>query len=231
MGADEQAEAGRVAEEVFLQQMRRRRQAWGLSQAELAERVSSLGETIYQQTIAKIESGSRAVKLQEADLIARALGTSVAEMLMSSAREASLAPGQEEIERVVHRIATLEQIERELSSGMHAAREEEYNAEQRAHAAREAMLRAEQMARAARVRSVARISELEAVMREKEALQKAALDREAELIAAYGPRWREKIRHKEPINVQDLAPTEEQLNSPRERDTSSGAAPPESQQE
>ena len=42
------------ADEAFVSQMRRRRALLELSQGELAARVSALGETLYQQTIAKI---------------------------------------------------------------------------------------------------------------------------------------------------------------------------------
>ncbi|MFJ2007374.1 helix-turn-helix transcriptional regulator [Streptomyces chartreusis] len=69
------------AEEAFIAQMKRRRSLLNLSQGELAVRLSALGENLYQQTIAKLESGQRSLKLSEADAIARALGTTVQEML------------------------------------------------------------------------------------------------------------------------------------------------------
>jgi len=79
--SEELEEAGQVAEEVFVKQLRRRRLLLGLSQAEVAERVVALGGSLYQQTIAKIEAGTRAVRLGEADVLAKALNANVAEML------------------------------------------------------------------------------------------------------------------------------------------------------
>lgn len=69
------------AEVVFVRQMKRRRTRLGLSQSELADRVVALGGNLYQQTIAKMEAGKRSIRLAEADTLARALGTTVAEML------------------------------------------------------------------------------------------------------------------------------------------------------
>ena len=72
------------ADEAFIHEMRRRRTLLELSQGELAARASALGETLYQQTIAKIESGQRSLKLSEADAIAHALGSNVQEMLSTA---------------------------------------------------------------------------------------------------------------------------------------------------
>lgn len=72
------------ADEAFIHEMRRRRALLGLSQGEMAARVSALGENLYQQTIAKIESGQRPLKLSEADAIAHALGSNVQEMLSAA---------------------------------------------------------------------------------------------------------------------------------------------------
>jgi transcriptional regulator with XRE-family HTH domain len=69
------------AEEAFIEQMGRRRALLGLSQGDLAARASALGENLYQQTIAKLESRKRSLKLSEADAIAKALGSTVQEML------------------------------------------------------------------------------------------------------------------------------------------------------
>ncbi|MFD5111477.1 helix-turn-helix domain-containing protein [Streptomyces sp. NPDC058391] len=83
MENEELAEAGRTAESTFLRQMKHRRIALGMSQAELAERVSALGGALYQQTIAKLESGQRALRMSEADVLAAALGVTVQDMLTS----------------------------------------------------------------------------------------------------------------------------------------------------
>lgn len=73
---------GPTAEATFVRQMKQRRSYLGLSQTDLAERVVALGGNLYQQTIAKIEAGQRAIKLDEADALAAALGATVAEMLV-----------------------------------------------------------------------------------------------------------------------------------------------------
>lgn len=69
------------AESAFIEQMKVRRSILGLSQGDVAERVAALGGNMYQQTIAKLESGQRALKLSEADILAKALGTTVHEMI------------------------------------------------------------------------------------------------------------------------------------------------------
>ncbi|WP_346167048.1 helix-turn-helix domain-containing protein [Streptomyces javensis] len=84
MEGEELVEAGRVAEDTFIRQMRRRRMALDLSQSDLAERAVALGGNLYQQTIAKLEAGQRALKLSEADILAKALGTTVQDMLASA---------------------------------------------------------------------------------------------------------------------------------------------------
>lgn len=91
----EQTQAGHVAEDMFVRQMKRRRMILGLSQNDLAERVSALGGAMFQQTIAKIEAGQRAVKLAEADLLARALDSSVSDFLKDAVDEAAKEDGAE----------------------------------------------------------------------------------------------------------------------------------------
>lgn len=60
--------------------VRRYRTARGLSQADLATALSSRGEQVHQQTIQKIEKGSRPLKFAEALRIAEALDISAAEL-------------------------------------------------------------------------------------------------------------------------------------------------------
>ncbi|MEU3318889.1 helix-turn-helix domain-containing protein [Streptomyces sp. NPDC006785] len=71
------------AEKLFLRRVRTRRIEMGLSQGDLAQRANALGVPLYQQTVAKLESGHRSLKFSEAEAIARALETSVAELLSS----------------------------------------------------------------------------------------------------------------------------------------------------
>lgn len=88
-----------MAEERFISNMKRLRTMLGLSQAELAERIVALGGNMYQQTIAKLESGQRALRMVEADVIAAALGSTVSDMLRhrSNAIRRASAPSLDEI--------------------------------------------------------------------------------------------------------------------------------------
>jgi transcriptional regulator with XRE-family HTH domain len=61
--------------------MRLLREARGISQAEIATRVTRLGVPLPQQTIARIETGKRALRLDEAEVIARALSSDLLEMV------------------------------------------------------------------------------------------------------------------------------------------------------
>jgi transcriptional regulator with XRE-family HTH domain len=62
----------------FAANVRARRELRGWSQRQLAERMADLGHRSFrQQTVAEIEQGSRAVKLDEALALSRALGISV----------------------------------------------------------------------------------------------------------------------------------------------------------
>ncbi|MFE4409084.1 helix-turn-helix transcriptional regulator [Streptomyces sp. NPDC056821] len=71
---------GPTAETNFVLRMRLLREARGISQAEVAARVTRLGVQLPQQTIARIEAGKRSLRLDEAEAIARALGSSLTEM-------------------------------------------------------------------------------------------------------------------------------------------------------
>lgn len=68
----------------------------GLSQAELAERMSALGVSMQQQTILKIEKGTRSLKLAEAAALASCLRTFVSQ----------LVPLENEAQRV-HQLVTM----------------------------------------------------------------------------------------------------------------------------
>lgn len=86
----------------YREQMRRLREANGLSQTELARRLRSVGLPFHQQTIQKIEAGERPIRLNEAHLIADVLGADVVAMTASgpaSAMELLAAVGR--IEREV----------------------------------------------------------------------------------------------------------------------------------
>lgn len=110
--------------------VREMRGSLGLSQGEIARRMSDLGWPWYQQTVRRIEDGTRKAGAGEAKALARILGTSV-DRLMMPGREASSAGLLEramgpalraweeisgwtaELEAAQHRLAlTIDQIER-----------------------------------------------------------------------------------------------------------------------
>lgn len=70
--------------------VRERRVRLGLSQGEIARRMADLGWPWYQQTVRRIEEGSRKAGAGEAKALARILGTTV-DRLMMPGREASAA--------------------------------------------------------------------------------------------------------------------------------------------
>ena len=70
----------RPSEENFRKNLRARREAIGLTQAELAARLQRLGHAFVQQTVAKIESGNRPIRLDEAVALALATECSLDEL-------------------------------------------------------------------------------------------------------------------------------------------------------
>lgn len=79
-----------VEDEWLAANVRERRTALGLSQGEIARRMADLGWPWYQQTVRRIEQGSRKAVAGEAQALARILGTTV-DRLMMPGREASIA--------------------------------------------------------------------------------------------------------------------------------------------
>lgn len=69
-------------EERFRAQMEDLRSARQITQTALAEQVRERGFPFHQQTIAKIENGTRPVRLDEAYVIADVLGSSVPQMVL-----------------------------------------------------------------------------------------------------------------------------------------------------
>jgi transcriptional regulator with XRE-family HTH domain len=133
------------AEEVFIAQMKHRRSVLNLSQGELSDRVSALGGHMYQQTIAKLEAGQRSLKLSEADVLARALGTTVQEMLSSVYGDPSWAR--------LHVSRDMDELEREVAESLEmlrAAEAAERAAAERAVASEENLKVAQVAAMAAR---------------------------------------------------------------------------------
>lgn len=67
-------------EENFRAQLKARREASGESQSALAKRIAASGLAFHQPTVQRIEDGKRPVRLDEAHVIADALGTTVVAM-------------------------------------------------------------------------------------------------------------------------------------------------------
>ncbi|GGS48069.1 helix-turn-helix transcriptional regulator [Streptomyces violaceus] len=197
MGAEETAAAGRMAEDMFVRQMRRRRALLDLSQSELAERVAELGGGLYQQTIAKIESGQRALRLQEADLIAQALGTTVSQMLSQSIDAPAENPEQMDVDEIISRATAAQRRRDEAADQLAAARMEEARA-------REDMQLAQVRAAAAAGHAARAAAQLEEAEEELRTMTRASLGRQSELNAKYGPRWREKMSLNSPITRDQL---------------------------
>lgn len=74
-------------ESAFVQRMRTRRERDEMSQTELARAAASKGLAFHQQTIQRIESGIRPLRLNEAVVIAEILGSSLDEMTKSDSLE------------------------------------------------------------------------------------------------------------------------------------------------
>ncbi|GAA2972323.1 helix-turn-helix domain-containing protein [Streptomyces enissocaesilis] len=77
-------QSGFVAQDMFVRQMKRLRKRLGLSPQDLVERAVDLGGDVDEQSITYLEDGRRSPKPEEADLLARALGTTVQELLYSA---------------------------------------------------------------------------------------------------------------------------------------------------
>ncbi|MFE9853589.1 helix-turn-helix transcriptional regulator [Streptomyces sp. NPDC005576] len=113
------------AEAAFISEMKRQRARQNLSQGDLAERVKSLGGNMFQQTIAKLETGQRALRMSEADVIAGALGMTVSTMLAAAYAPAA-QPAEAEARRQFVRV---EQRYEQVRVGIHSARERAAQAE------------------------------------------------------------------------------------------------------
>lgn len=72
----------------FREQMVRIRESRGMNQTDLARRLAVFGLPFHQQTIQRIESGKRPVRLNEAHLIARELDVSLDSMMVTAAPNA-----------------------------------------------------------------------------------------------------------------------------------------------
>lgn len=83
--------------------IRRYRDALGLSQTDLSERLTRPGEPFHQQTVQKIEKGTRPLRLSEAARIAEVLGVSIADF-------AAVRPTPESVASVAMHRRTIEVV-------------------------------------------------------------------------------------------------------------------------
>lgn len=100
MEPDLNAEIGRAVQQL--------RTAAGMSQGELAEQLSELGENFHQQTILKIEKGTRALKFTEAVKIARVFQVSVDSLIYSQDRLEESLETRRRFDAVMEGLAELE---------------------------------------------------------------------------------------------------------------------------
>lgn len=92
-------------EATFRETMTALRNGQEMSQTALADRLRARGLTFHQQTVAKIESGERPVRLDEAYLIAEELGASVDRMVRGAVEEVDLLKeGVEDVRSAYDRI-------------------------------------------------------------------------------------------------------------------------------
>jgi len=123
-------------EDAFIAQTRYRRGLLGLSQSDLAERVTQLGLPVYQQTIAKIEAGLRPLRLTEAEVIANALETTFHEMIASPVASVARPPGEPVgIDEIRNLLAELEAKLRRIAEIGVSAMSEAKDAERDLHTA------------------------------------------------------------------------------------------------
>lgn len=74
-------------EAVFSAELRRRREAQGLTLHALTKRAQEQGLTFHQSQLKRIEEGKRLIRLNEAHIFSELLGSSIAEMLEGASRQ------------------------------------------------------------------------------------------------------------------------------------------------
>ncbi|WP_234024473.1 helix-turn-helix domain-containing protein [Streptomyces sp. HGB0020] len=78
-----------MAEDTFVRRLMRLREAQGLSLKQLSERVAAKGVHIHPHDLTLIANGRRALRPAEADVLAKALGTTVQDLLLADLQEKS----------------------------------------------------------------------------------------------------------------------------------------------
>lgn len=90
-----------VWESNFRRHMKQARESHGISQSEMARKLKSRGLPFHQQTVQRLESGERPVRLDEAFLIAAELGLTIE--TMTGGEPAGLTEARYVIERLMQR--------------------------------------------------------------------------------------------------------------------------------
>ncbi|MGW6008637.1 helix-turn-helix domain-containing protein [Streptomyces sp. NPDC055210] len=141
-------------ERVIGREMRRLRERLGITQQDVADRMTKNGFRLHQTQIAKMERGERAIRVNEWIGIASALGVTTQEMLISA-----LASNEDESVRNLHTLAELEgQMELaerqldEIREELHLAEQRHMSAKYAREAANAAAVEAEARERDLRVR-------------------------------------------------------------------------------
>lgn len=102
MELDLNAEIGRAVQQL--------RTAAGMSQGELADQLTAMGEAFHQQTVLKIEKGTRALKFTEAVKIARVFRVSVDSLIYSEERLDESLETQRRFDAVLAGLVELERV-------------------------------------------------------------------------------------------------------------------------
>ncbi|MFE9765083.1 helix-turn-helix domain-containing protein [Streptomyces sp. NPDC005808] len=131
----ELTQSGHLAQDTFIRQMKRYRRLLNVSRQDIATRVVDLGGDIGPTDIARLENGTRLLKMAEAEMIARALETTVEWLLGSGFSvgvpdELKVPPTDEELQAeakaVQRRIAEMGmQVNSAREQYSHARRNEE----------------------------------------------------------------------------------------------------------
>jgi transcriptional regulator with XRE-family HTH domain len=136
---------GEDPERIFGQRLRVLREEAGMTQAQLAERMTGQGFPMHQTTIGKIEANQRPVRVNEASMLAGILGLQLSDLLADPDLTAEVAELREELEQALARRLKIEARRAELQATRAAAGAE-------LSAANQDWIRAEEAEREARRR-------------------------------------------------------------------------------
>jgi transcriptional regulator with XRE-family HTH domain len=96
--------------------LRALREEAGMTQAQLAERMTRLGFPMHQTTVAKIEANQRPVTVNEAVLLASVVGFTLQDLLADPAADKETAALREELRQATARRLELEAVRTELQA-------------------------------------------------------------------------------------------------------------------